>query len=128
MPSLTRTSLPWDAIVWWEIRRIPFNLAVGVAGLITLATILEIGVRLASPGEDFIEPAVLWAGAILYGLVANALYTLGWITEVIWTAGDTSRSKPLRNRVFLAGLAGSVCLTLLPGIGLALLWATGVLR
>lgn len=114
---------PWDAIVWWEVRRLPFNLVVGLTGLAVVVTVVSVGGRLAPPGEDAVEPLMLVFGSVAYGLAANIFYTLGWATEVLWTAGDTSRTAPLRARIFRLGLALSIALTLLPGVLVLVAWA-----
>jgi hypothetical protein len=54
-------------------------------------------------GED-VKPLGLIVGALLYGFAANVLYTLGWISELLWSGGDTSRTEPFRKRVFSIGL------------------------
>jgi hypothetical protein len=105
---------PWDAIVWWEVRRVPFNLALLASGLITVAVAL---------GTGFFLPALI-LGVAAYAAAANLLYTLGWISELLWSGGDTARTAPFRRRVFRLGLIGSVILTLLPAVLIALVWAT----
>ncbi|MEQ1749638.1 MAG: hypothetical protein ABL974_09470 [Prosthecobacter sp.] len=67
-------------ILWWEVRRIAFNLFVGVYGTLCLFVsgwaMSESG-QLESP-EDGIEPLAIWLG----GFVANVCYTGGWLVEV----------------------------------------------
>ena len=113
---------PWDAIAWWELRRIPFNLALAAAGAASTLAVIGIGDALAKPGEDAIEPLALFVLILGYAVAANALYTLGWISELLWSGGDTARTAPFRPRVFRLGLVFSVVLTLLPGALAALLW------
>ena len=71
---------PWRAFVWWEKRRIPFNVVVGAYGVICLlilfAAVGSSGHR--EPGEDVVEPLLL----LLAPVGINALYTLGWLVEV----------------------------------------------
>ena len=118
---------PWDSIVWWELRRIPYNLAVLAAGVVTVFAIIGIGSRFVKTGEDVIEPLGLLAGGVAFGILANLFYTLGWISELLWSGGDTSRSEPLRPRVFWFGLIGSVLLTLAPAV-LVLIWSVFHMR
>lgn len=113
---------PWDAIGWWEIRRIPYNAALAIAGLITISAVFWLGSHFAAPGEDVIEPLVLIAGVALYALGANVFYTLGWISELLWSGGDTSRTEQFRKRVFSVGLLASCLLTLLPAALIPALW------
>lgn len=104
---------PWDVIFWWEIRRIQYNLALFGAGVVTIAVILTAGSRYVEH-FDF-EPFGIFVGAVLYGLAANAAYTLGWITELLWTA-NSQETAIRRRRMFRLGLLGSLALTLLPAL------------
>jgi hypothetical protein len=81
-------SQAWEVVWWWERRRIPFNLAVLAAGIVSVLTVLLIGGRLVHPGEDVVEPVALFAGAAVYAFAANACFCLGWITELLWSGGD----------------------------------------
>lgn len=112
---------PWDAIVWWEIRRIPFNFLVGVTGLIGIALVFWIGDILFPPGEDAIEPMLLFFGIPVYAIAANVCYTMGWASEV-WGWGDATEAANRRERLFRLGLALSIGLTTLPFVLLLALW------
>jgi hypothetical protein len=111
---------PWDVIVWWEIRRVPFNLFLLLLGLISTAVVMLAGEHHFGPNTDFGNP---FFGVVLYGLAANLCYTLGWITELIWFRGDSVRSEKIRPKVFHAGLIFSGVLTLLPAVLIPMLWA-----
>jgi len=111
---------PWDAVVWWEIRRIPFNLAIFVVGFVSGTIIAFAGGRMLGQDADFGNPFI---GIILYGLAANLCYKLGWITELLWAWGDTARTEKIRPKVFRVGLIFSASLTLLPAVVLPLVWA-----
>lgn len=113
---------PWDSIAWWEVRRIPFNLAVAAAGTVTVMAVIGIEGMFVRSGEDVIEPLGLLAGGVVFGILANLFYTLGWISELLWSGGDTARTETLRPRVFWLGLIGSVLLTLTPAVLVPLLW------
>jgi len=113
---------PWDSVIWWELRRIPFNILMLVAGALSGAAIVLIGSHFALPGEDIIEPLLMFFGAIAYGVFANLAYTLGWITELLWSWGDTERTEAMRPRIFWVGVAFSVTLTLLPALLVPLIW------
>jgi hypothetical protein len=104
------------------VRRIPFNAVVLVAGIIAIVVIELIGGHYAHPGEDVEEPIGIIFGSIVYGIAANLAYTLGWIGELLWSGGDTSKTEHMRGRVFKIGLAFSVGLTLLPAILVPLAW------
>jgi hypothetical protein len=70
----------WTMIVWWELRRIPFNIIIGAYGLVCFLLFLwaiTTGGAL-EPGEDAVEPLALLAAP--FGI--NFLYTLGWLVEI----------------------------------------------
>src|SRR5690349_24777550 len=113
---------PFDAIAWWERRRILFNAILLASGAASFIVILLVGSRLVNPGEDVIEPLAVIFGGAAYLVGANVLYTLGWITELLWSGGDTSRTASLRAAIFRKGVTFSVALTLLPALLVPLLW------
>jgi hypothetical protein len=69
--ELVKMRKPWNVVVWWEIRRIPYNLALLVVGLVSVASIEWVGGRLTRAGEDFVEPLFLLFGVIVYAILAN---------------------------------------------------------
>ena len=106
-PTLIRS--PLRVVRWWESRRPAYNLAVGATGLGTLvyANALSILAR----GEWF---AVPWQIIVLYGVAANAFYTLGWVVE---NAAERWLKRPvygLGPALFRHGLVFSLGLTLFP--------------
>ena len=111
---------PWDAVVWWEIRRILFNLLVLAVGFVRFLIVAFAGSRLVGPDADFGNP---FLGVVLYAIVANLCYTLGWITELLWAWGNTAQTEAIRPKVFRAGLIFSAAVTFLPAIVVPLLWA-----
>lgn len=113
----------FEVVWWWERRRILFNLAVLAAGIVSGLTVLLIGSLLVHPGEDVIEPMAILVGVPAYAFVANACYCLGWVTELLWSGGDVSRTAQLRGRVFRVGVWISVGMTLLPAVAVPTLWA-----
>jgi hypothetical protein len=113
---------PFDAVVWWERRRIPYNLMLLVSGAVSFAVILFVGARLVNPGEDVIEPLAVIFGAVVYFVGANVAYTLGWITELLWSGGDTSRTEMRRAVVYRKGVIFSIVLTVLPAVLIPVLW------
>jgi hypothetical protein len=118
-PRQSPTQIDWKSILKrWEILRIPYNLIVGLAGLLTLAMI----------PPSFLPNAVV--EAIVYGLVANAMYLLGPVTELYldwfvdawedrfvpgWVARFV-RSRCLTALLFVGGSLFSVGLTLAIGL------------
>jgi hypothetical protein len=74
----------FDIVVWWEIRRVPYNVLVGAAGIASIAAWLSIGslplmTDLAN-SEDAVgaEPLSVLAAPFLF----NFCYTAGWICEI----------------------------------------------
>lgn len=105
-------------ILWWEARRVPYNLIVGVVGLITSAVMVTVAFVCESRGGAPIglpdPPAFALIGVLLYGILANVCYTGGWITELLvaklWSV-DTARFGPI---AFILGTGFSVLVTLVP--------------
>jgi len=113
---------PWDAVIWWELRRIPYNVLLLVVGVLSLLSILVMGKYFVQPGEDVIKPLEMVTGVVVYGVLANIAYTLGWVTELLWSWGDTERTEPRRPLIFWIGVTFSVAVTLLPAFLIPLLW------
>jgi hypothetical protein len=121
-PPTKPAEVSWKSIAKrWEILRLPFNLVVGLAGLLALAMVP----RLA--WEEMI------GGAVAYGLCANVMYLLGPVTEMYfnwlvdawedrfvprWLAGFV-RSRYLTALLFVGGCLFSVGLTLMIGLSAA---------
>ena len=112
----------WDVIAWWEVRRIPYNLSILVAGIVTITVIELVGSHFALPGEDVEEPLGIVFGIAAYAVAANVCYSLGWITELLWSRGDTTRTVITRPKLFRLGLIFSILLTLAPAVLVPLLW------
>jgi hypothetical protein len=77
----------FEIIKWWEVRRIPYNLVVGAAGIFTCGVTVLVEV-VAS--EKFGEPLGLpdppifaLFAVIAYGIGANVCFTGGWTTELL---------------------------------------------
>ena len=120
LPDLRRT--PLSTIYWWESRRLLFNKAVGAAGLVTLAgTSVFFLLPPGTLGEFSLLPMV--AISAVYGIAANACYSLGWLAELVARAVWGRRSAPdIGPLLFRQGLIFSVGLTLFPLFLMALLW------
>ena len=103
-----------EAIRWWELRRIPYNLIVGAVGIASVVVMELIGGTIVQPGEDFVEPLGLLLGVVLLGVVANVGYTLGWILELRMPNGDPEKHRAFRIRSFRRGLRWSCALASLP--------------
>lgn len=109
---------PWDAIVWWEIRRIPFNVLILAVGFLSAFLFAAIGSQVLQD-QDVGSPVLV---AVFYVLGANLCYTLGWLTEILWSWGKTTQTAAIRPRVFRLGLIFSAGLTVLPVIVISAVW------
>lgn len=108
LPALRRS--PSTLLGWWESRRPAYNAIVGSAGVLTLATMQFI---------DWLPPHVLriavpWQAVVVYGVVANACYSCGFLLEVLCEGLWHGEVAPVGPSLFRQGLIFSVGLTLLP--------------
>jgi hypothetical protein len=113
-----RADSAWQAIRWWEARRVPFNAIVGFAGVFTglaMVTLLFVFVALFKIPWDIPDPPIFVVfGIALYGIMANVCYTLGWVAELCVRAVRPTKSDRFASLAFRAGILGSVALTLSP--------------
>jgi hypothetical protein len=110
-----------EIIVWWESRRLRFNLYVGIVGAVSWLLALVAGSAVVKPGIDFEEPIAMLIGPFIYGFLANACYTLGWIVDTISYDGTP------RARLYKAGIVFSVVVTALPGVWAVVAWLITVI-
>ncbi len=102
-------------LVWWEIRRVPYNLVVGAAGIASIALWLSIGslplmADLANSDRSAAaEPLSVMAAPFLF----NICYTAGWVCEITLKQLGVLR-------------AGSILLKLGTGLSLFMVSALGV--
>jgi hypothetical protein len=122
--SLCRRDAPlggaWETIGWWETRRIPYNLIVACAGILSG---IVIGVVAAGsyflfnsdfgvPGPPFFELTAV----LIYAVLANVFYTGGWVVELIVRKFWPTETERFATLSFSIGLVFSVLLTLAPGL------------
>jgi hypothetical protein len=115
-----RLERTWEVIVWWESRRIPYNLIVGATGVVSAIVILLTGLVTEYPVADAIgvsgSPLLEIFAVIIYGIMANICFTGGWVLELfsqrIWGA----RAEAFGEIAFTWGMLGSVFLTLVPAV------------
>lgn len=122
LPDYRRT--PFTLLRWWESRRLLYNQIVGGTGLATLG-----GLWVLSALPPISEPMPLGfaaAGAMVYGILANLCYTMGWGVELgarlLW-GRDAPDLGPV---LFRQGLIFSVGLTVLPLFVMTLAWVVQV--
>lgn len=108
LPDYRRT--PWTLLRWWESRRLTYNVVVGGAGLVTLGVVGLFS--LLPPGLP--GPVFVWRGVVVYAVMANLGYCLGWAAELGMRAVWHERAPDAGPALFRQGLAFAVGLTLLP--------------
>jgi len=116
LPDYRRT--PLTLLRWWESRRLTYNLFVGGAGLLTLGCLGLFSVL--PPGLP--GPAFVWRGVVVYAVLANLGYCLGWAAEMAMRAVWKERAPDAGPALFRQGVAFAVGLTLLPVPMMALSW------
>lgn len=102
----------WYApILWWELRRIPYNAVVFVSMILGL-----IGFALTVDGwVDFISPPIFPMLIIFF--LSNLFYTGGWIVEVILRVVFRYRGAKFASRALIAGISFSLFVAFLPALG-----------
>ena len=123
VPDLRRT--PLSSLRWWESRRLLFNRVVGATGLVTLASV-SVFFMLGPPSMGEFPLLGMVALSAVYGIAANACYTLGWVAELAARAVWGRQAPDLGPLLFRQGLIFSVGLTLLPVLLIAMIWAVHV--
>ncbi len=94
-------------ILWWEIRRILYNIIVLVGGVLSIVIMLKAasGRVHLEPGEDFYEPIMI----LIFAFLANVGYTFGWLTEMF-----IKRSLAYGPKMFKRGLFFTLFWVFLP--------------
>lgn len=114
----TGTVDAWRIIGWWEVRRVAFNLIIGIAGIVTITT----GVLAMSIANAFLETPIqrpdppLFFFAFLYAVVVNVFYTGGWVAELCWRRCWRTDPSGLAMLSFRLGLVLSILVTLFPAV------------
>lgn len=121
LPDYRRT--PWTLFRWWESRRLTYNVAVGGAGLATLGFLALFSVL--PPGLP--APVFVWRGVVVYAVLANLGYSLGWLAELVMRWLWKDQAPDAGPALFRQGLSFAVGLTLLPIPLMGLSWLARVL-
>lgn len=114
-----------DCIGWWEVRRLLYNL------IVMPVFALSVGLSLLWLGKTTLEqmltrPALaVVTMAVVFFVMANLGYTIGWASEILWTGGETSITRPYRKLMFWVGTTASVLLCLVPLLGVVFLFLIG---
>ncbi len=119
---LCRRDIPinsnWGAIGWWEARRVPFNLIVGSAGILSCVVIgvIGLGSYFLFHGELPLPSGLSVLAIFLYGAIANLCFTGGWVAEILVRKLWPKEADRFATLSFSIGLAFSVLLTLTPAV------------
>ncbi len=108
-------------ILWWESRRVPYNLAVGITGLLTsfICWGCAVLVELSGKFEEGLfpdPPLFVIFFVVLYAVGANVCYTAGWIVECLLHAVGRKDDPFFGPLSFALGTTFSLLLTLAPAI------------
>jgi hypothetical protein len=104
------------SIVWWELRRVPVNLVIGIYGIFCMMVLfwaIESSV-VQQPGEDAVEPLLIMITPVLF----NICYTLGWLVELPARLANPKLSPRFGPMLMKLGLGFSFCVITCP----AMLW------
>lgn len=103
---------PAEVVGWWEARRLPFNVAVGTAGAITLGAVHLIARLPPNPIPLPLLPTLAIGG--IYGVLANVCYSAGWAVELMVRRALGPEMEPVGPALFRYGFVFSIGLTLFP--------------
>lgn len=120
LPEYRRSKLA--LFLWWEARRPIYNLVVGATGLITLGAVWIFSIM--PPGD--VHLAGLWLPMLVYAMLANLCYTLGWGVDVLMNRLWGARAPDAGPLLFRQGLLFAVGVTLLPIVVAGLSWLVRV--
>jgi hypothetical protein len=109
---------PWSIVVWWEARRLPYNVIVGSAGVLSSLSILAnsfVTERVLGEPIGLPDPPLFAVIAVIaYGVMANVCFTCGWIAELLARRVWGNRVDAFGEVALTLGTIFSVLLTLLP--------------
>src|SRR5215210_8291148 len=99
LPAVRRS--PLGILMWWESRRLVYNVVVGATGVVTLGIISAIS--LIPPGLPGIRPPLV--AILAYGALANICYTFGPMVEIALQRLWNHKVLPVGPALFRQGLA-----------------------
>jgi hypothetical protein len=109
-----------ETLKWWELRRIPYNVFVGLTGLFTCAVLVSVAAVASEKSDEPLglpdPPIFAVFGVVLYGIMANVCYTGGWIAEWLVRKIWKERAGAFGEMAFCLGLVFSILLTLFPAV------------
>lgn len=123
VPEGPRTTA--SVILWWELRRVPYNIVVGILGVISFVAYFFFisNADVLTPGEDAIEPIALLAAPFL----VNIAYTAGWVVELVYRSHTGRKDTEIGPNLWLAGMAFSILAVFFPSAFWGIRWVVHVL-
>jgi hypothetical protein len=110
----------WQAIGWWETRRVAFNLIVGSAGTISsvLVGVVGLGSYFLFDSDFGVPDPPLFAlfAVVIYAIMANVCYTGGWVAELVIRKAWPEQADRFAALSLALGVVFAVVLTLSPGV------------
>jgi hypothetical protein len=117
-PAERRPGAIW---LWWEKRRLAYNVWVGSAGLVTV--LVGAVISLLPPAPLGPPPlSVIWIPIAIFGALANVFYTSGAVIEVLVNKVWGHQVLPVGPALYRMGLTFSVGLALFPTLILVIGW------
>lgn len=104
----------WQVICWWERRRLIYNAVLFAIGIISVACLVALSGGILVIAGDGLGSLGILGGIALYGLAANACYTLGWILELQEREDNPSQARVRAEKRYRVGLRFSAALTTAP--------------
>ncbi len=111
-------------IGWWEKRRLPFNLAVGTAGIVSLG--ISYLFAALPPGGILFPGMIPWQPVVAFAVMANACYLLGPIAEIAIEKLWGRQVLPTGPVLYRMGLTFSVGLALFPALLMTIFWVVRI--
>lgn len=108
---------------WWERRRLPYNLAVGAAGVVSLAAGWIFS---ALPPNGVVLTFLPWQPIVLFGVMANVCYLLGPAAEIVIDKIWGREVLPTGPALYRMGLTFSVGLALFPALVMVIFWVARI--
>jgi hypothetical protein len=116
----TSISTAWQAIGWWESRRVAFNLIVGSAGVLSslIVGIVGLGSHYLFDSDFGVpgSPLLTVFAVVIYAIMANVCYTGGWVAELSIRKAWPEEADRFATLTFALGIVFAVLLTLSPAV------------
>jgi hypothetical protein len=107
--KLPETERKWyHVIIWWELRRIPYNLTLlvtGILGILCMTLVVD-------GGGDFVSGLAIMGFAFL----ANFFYTFGWVVELFIRFFNRQKATWFGLKSFKVGFIIAICGTFVPSL------------